>query len=167
LRCQDKTVAHSLGFGEPSWNVFPKRGVDLAHSLGGENADQDLCSVDDVCQKQSAHLRAAQKACQKQSHDRAFLQEFLNFVRREDVKALPTIEALMTTGTRGDAAYWMGVAESEFDRLHTRVRDLARCFLSGVPVPKQRGAIGDLADLCSAGKSCFVTSRPARIDPIR
>jgi hypothetical protein len=107
-------------------------------SLGGENADQDLCSVDDVCQKHSAHLRAAQKACQKQSHDRAFLQEFLNFVRREDAKALPTIGALMTTGTRAEAAYWLRVAEPEFDRLHTRVRHLARCFLSGEPVPKQR-----------------------------
>jgi hypothetical protein len=107
-------------------------------SLGGENADQDLCSVDDVCQKQSAHLRAAQKAFQKQSHDRAFLQEFLNFVRREDAKALPTIEALMTTGTRGEAAYWLGIAEPEFDRLHVRVKHLAKCFLSGKSVPKQR-----------------------------
>jgi len=107
-------------------------------SLGGEKADEDLCSVDELCHKHSAQVRAAQKACQKQSHDRAFLQEFLNFVRREDAKVQPTIEALMTTGTRGEAAYWLGVAELEFDRLHTRVRHLARCFLSGEPVPKQR-----------------------------
>jgi hypothetical protein len=107
-------------------------------SLGGEKADEDLCSVDELCHKHSAHLRAAQKACQKQSHDRAFLQEFLNFVRREDAKALPTIEALMTTGTRGEAAYWLGIAELEFDRMQTRVRHLARCFVSGEPVPKQR-----------------------------
>jgi hypothetical protein len=58
-------------------------------SLGGEEADEDLCSVDELCHKHSAHLRAVQKACQKQSHDRAFIQEFLNFVRREDAKALP------------------------------------------------------------------------------
>jgi hypothetical protein len=106
-------------------------------SLGGEKAD-DLCSVDELCHKHSAHLRAAQKACQKQSHDREFLQEFRNFVRREDAKALPAIEALMTTGTRGEAAYWLGVAELEFDRMHTRVRHLARCFVSGDPLPKQR-----------------------------
>jgi hypothetical protein len=107
-------------------------------SLAGEKADEDNYSVDELCHKNSAHLRAAQKACQKQSHDRAFLQEFLNFVRREDAKALPTIEALMTTGTRVEAAYWLGVAELEFDRMHTRVRHLARCFVSGEPVPKQR-----------------------------
>lgn|SRR5487761_316710 len=106
--------------------------------LGGEKADESLCSVDELCHEHSAHLRAAQKACQKQSHDRAFLQEFLNFVRREDAKALPTIEALMTTGTRGEAAYWLGIAELEFDRMHTRVRHLARCFVSGEAVPKQR-----------------------------
>jgi hypothetical protein len=107
-------------------------------SLGGEIAGEDPCSVDELCHKHSAHLRAAQKSCQKQSHDRAFLQEFLNLVRREDAKALPTIEALMATGTRGEAAYWLGVAELEFDRMHTRVRRLGRCFVSGEPVPKQR-----------------------------
>jgi len=107
-------------------------------SLGGEKADEDLCSVDELCHKHSAQLRAAQKACQKQSHDRAFLQEFLNFVRRQDAKVLPTIEALMMTGTRGEAAYWLGVAELEFDRMHTRVRHLAKCFVSGEPVPKHR-----------------------------
>ena len=107
-------------------------------SLGGEKTDEDLCPVDDFCHKHSPRLRTAQQACQKQSQDNAFLQEFLNFVRREDAKALPTIEALMTTGTRGEAAFWLGVAELEFDRMHTRVRRLARCFLGGEPVPKQR-----------------------------
>jgi hypothetical protein len=107
-------------------------------SINGEKPDEELCYVDELCHKHSPHLRAAQQACQKQSHDRAFLHEFLNFVRREDAKALPTIEALMTTGTRGEAAYWLGIAELEFDRMHTRVRHLARCFVSGEPVPKQR-----------------------------
>jgi hypothetical protein len=107
-------------------------------SLGGEQADEGICSVDELCHKNSAHLRSARNACQKQSHDRAFLGEFLNFVRRKDAKALPAIEALMMTGTRGEAACWLGVAEPEFDRLHTRVRRLARCFLSGESVPKQR-----------------------------
>jgi hypothetical protein len=44
----------------------------------------------------------------------------------------------MTTGTRGEAAYWLGVAELEFDRMHTRVKHLGKCFLSGEAVPKQR-----------------------------
>jgi hypothetical protein len=107
-------------------------------SLGGEKADEDFCSVDELCHKHSPHLRAAAKASEKQLSDGVFLEEFLNFVRREDVTALPAIEALMTNGTRGEAAYWLGFAELEFDRMHTRVRHLARCFISGEPVPKQR-----------------------------
>lgn len=107
-------------------------------SVDGEKADQDLGFVDELCHKHSAHLRAAQKASQKQCHDWAFLQEFFNFVRREDAKALLTIEALMLNGTRGEAAYWLGIAEVEFDRMHTRVRHLARCFMNGEAVPKQR-----------------------------
>lgn len=107
-------------------------------SLGEEKAGEDPCSIDELCHRLSAHLRATQKARQKQSHDRAFLQEFLNFVRREDARVLPTIEALATTGTRGEAAYWLGVAELEFDRMHTRVRHLAKCFVSGERVLKQR-----------------------------
>jgi hypothetical protein len=71
-------------------------------------------------------------------HDSAFVHEFVNFVRQEDANALPTLEAIMTTGTRGEAAYWLGVAELEFDRMNTRVRHLARCFVSGETVPKQR-----------------------------
>ena len=107
-------------------------------SLGGEKSDDDPCCVDELCHKLSVHLRAKQKVCQKQSDDRVFVQEFVDFVGREDAKALPTIEALMTTGTRGEAAYWLGIAELEFDRMHTRVKHLARCFVSGEPVPKQR-----------------------------
>ena len=107
-------------------------------SLDAEKADGDLCFVDELCQKHSAHLRAAQKASQKQSRDRVFLQEFFNFVGREHEKALGTIQALMTTGTRGEAAYWLGVGELDFDRMRTRVRQLARCFVNGEAVPKQR-----------------------------
>ena len=107
--------------------------------LDGQTDGEDLGRVDDeYCHQRSAQLRTALKASKKQFDDRAFLEGFMNFVRREDPKALPTIEALMTTGTRGGAAYRLGIAESEFDRLHTRVRQLARCFLSGKPVPKQR-----------------------------
>jgi hypothetical protein len=107
-------------------------------SLGGENVNEDVCSVDDVCQKHSSHLRAAQKACQKQSHDKAFVQEFLNFVRREDAKTLPTVEALMATGTLGDAADWLGINGGEFGRTHERLRQLAQCFQNGKPVPRRR-----------------------------
>jgi len=123
--------------------MHSKRMKDALHrpgnlSLDAEKTNEEPCSVDEFCHKHSAHLCAAAKASEKQFSDGVFLEEFLSFVRREDAKALPTLEALMTTGTRGEAAYWLGFAELEFDRMHTRVRHLARCFVSGEPVPKQR-----------------------------
>jgi hypothetical protein len=53
----------------------------------------DLCSADELCRKRSAYLRAAEKASEKQTHNQAFLREFLDFVEREDAAALSTIQA--------------------------------------------------------------------------
>ena len=59
-------------------------------------------------------------------------------MRREDPTVLPLIEALPATGTRGDAVDWLGITESEFARMRTRLSQLSNCFLSGEPVPRQR-----------------------------
>jgi hypothetical protein len=107
-------------------------------SLDGQRAGEDLCDLDELCRKHSMHFQTAEKASEKQSADKIFLQEFLSFVGREDAEALPAIQAVMATGTRCQAAYWLGIAELEFDRMHTRVKHLGRCFVSGEAVPKQR-----------------------------
>jgi hypothetical protein len=108
-------------------------------SLAGRIEDDDFRSVDDeYCHAHSELLRTASKASEKQSGDRAFLQEFVNFVRREDPKVLPAIEAILATGTQGEAADWLGITESGFGRMRNRLSQLAECFLSGEPVPRQR-----------------------------
>jgi hypothetical protein len=107
-------------------------------SLDGQTEGEGCRSVDEFCHGHSAQLRAAAKASEKQSGDRAFLEEFVNFVRREDPKILSAIEAIHATGTQADAAGWLGVTESEFSRMRTRLSQLANSFLSGEPVPKQR-----------------------------
>jgi hypothetical protein len=108
-------------------------------SLAGRIEDDDFRSVDDeYCHAHSAQLRVAAKASEKQSGDRAFLEEFVNFVRREDLKVLPAIEAILATGTQGEAADWLGLTKSGFGRMRNRLSQLAECFLSGAPVPKQR-----------------------------
>lgn len=100
---------------------------------------EDLRSVDDgYCHSHSTYLRMAAEASEKQSHDRAFIQEFVDFVRREDPLVLPMFEALPATGTLGDAVDWLGITESEFGRMRGRLGQLAKCFLSGNPVPRQR-----------------------------
>ncbi len=108
-------------------------------SLSGQMESEDLRSVDDeYCHSHSEYLRRTANGSQKQTSDRTFLQEFLNFVRREDPKVLPLIEALPATGTWGDALDWLGITESEFARMRIRLSQLSRCFLSGMPVPRQR-----------------------------
>jgi len=80
----------------------------------------------------------AAKASEKQSHNRTFLQEFVNFVRREDPKVWPLIEALPATGTLGDATDWLGMTKKEFARMRARLGQLSKFFLSGETVPRQR-----------------------------
>ena len=63
---------------------------------------------------------------------------FAEFVRREDPKVQAAIEAIFTTGTQADAADWLRITESEFGRMRTRLGQLAKSFVSGEPVPRQR-----------------------------
>ena len=74
-------------------------------SLGGQVEVESLGSVDDeYCHLHSAYLQRAASASEKQAWDRTFLEEFAEFVRREDPKVLSTIKAIFTTGTQADAA---------------------------------------------------------------
>lgn len=108
-------------------------------SFNGEMEGEDLGSVDDgYCHSHSAYLRTATEASEKQFSDRAFLEEFVNFVRREDPLVLPMIEALPATATLADAVDLLGITESEFARMRARLSQLSKCFLSGESVPKQR-----------------------------
>jgi len=108
-------------------------------ALNGRGEDGAPLSVDDeYCYSHSAHLQALANASEKQSTDRAFIATFLDFVRRKDPSALPTIDALLATRTRVDAADWLGTTEGEFGRLRTRLDRLGKSFLAGAAVPKQR-----------------------------
>lgn len=109
-------------------------------SLGAQIEPEDPTCVDDeYCQRHSAQLRTTAKASEQQAQDGAFLMEFVNFVRREDAKVLHTIGALLATGTLHEAADWLGITESELGRTRNRLSQLAESFLSGEPVPRQRG----------------------------
>src|SRR5260370_26350933 len=64
----------------------------------------------------SEYLRRAANASEKQSNYKAFLQQFVDFVRREDPKALSTIEALLPHGTQGEASGLLGIRETGVGR---------------------------------------------------
>jgi hypothetical protein len=108
-------------------------------SLAGETEHDDFRAVDDeYCHLHSAHLRTVVKIAEKRAFDEALLQEFVNFVQREDPKVRPMIEALRATGTQADTTDWLGMTQPEFGRMLKRLRQLRKCFVSGEPVPKQR-----------------------------
>ena len=108
--------------------LFQPRNVSLDTQRGWD----DPWSVDDeYCHSHSEHLQRAANASEKQGQDRAFVTEFLDFVRREDPTVMPAVEALLRAGTQCEAAHSLGVAEAQFNRIRGRLLQLSRCFLSG------------------------------------
>ena len=124
--------------------LYSKRLKDALSQPGNVSLDTqrewgDSGSVDDeYCHAHSEYLREAANASERQDVYRAFLREFVDFVRREDPNVLPAVEALLMARTQGEAAQSLGVAEARFTRTHNRLRLLGRCFLNGEPVARQR-----------------------------
>jgi len=108
-------------------------------SLDTQRESGDPFSVsDEFCHWHSEHLQRATNASDRRDQDRAFVREFLDFIRREDPNVLPAVEALFFAQTQGAAASSLGITEAQFTRTHNRLLQLGRCFLSGEPVTRQR-----------------------------
>ena len=94
---------------------------------------------DEFCHAHSQYLRRIAEISEKRARDGAFVMEFIDFVRRKDPSVLTAIEAILATGTMGDAADFLGIMDARFSRLRTRIRQLGKCFMTGDDhVPKQR-----------------------------
>ncbi len=108
-------------------------------SLDTQMAWDDPCSVDDeYCHSHSEYLRRLANASEKRDRDRAFLRDFVDFVRREDPNSAPAIEVRLVAGMQGTAADSYGITDSQFTRTRNRLHRLADSFLSGNSVPRQR-----------------------------
>jgi hypothetical protein len=108
-------------------------------SLDTQGEWNDPSSVnDEYCHSHSEQLQRAANASEKLGRDRAYVAEFLDFTRREDPNALSAVEALCLAQTQGAAARSLGMTEAQFNRTRNRLLQLARCFLTGEPAPKQR-----------------------------
>src|SRR5208282_5469449 len=88
-----------------------------------QEGDDPSVVSDEQCHSRSDSLRRLAKASEKQSRDRAFVQDFMNFVRREDPRLLPAMDAILATDTLGDAASLLGVTEWRFVGMCTRLRE--------------------------------------------
>jgi hypothetical protein len=108
-------------------------------SLDTQREAGDPFSVsDEFCHWHSDHLQRAANASEKRDQDRAFVGELVDFIRREDPNVLPAVEALSLARTLGEASDFLCVPEAQFNRMRNRLLQLARCFLNGEPVPRQR-----------------------------
>ena len=103
-----------------------------------QKGDDPTVVSDEHCHSRSEQLRRAANTSEKLARDRAFAQDFMTFVRREEVRLLPAIDAILATDTLVDASSLLGIGERRFARMCTRLRELGECFLTGEPVPRQR-----------------------------
>src|SRR5260370_5424490 len=73
----------------------------------------------------SEYLRRAANASEKQSNYKAFLQQFVDFVRRADPKVLSTIEALLATRTQGESSALVRITQTDIGPNPTYIIQLA------------------------------------------
>lgn len=134
----------NLCLGNKFRTLRSKRMKDALSHIGNVSLDTqresgDPFSVsDEFCHWHSDHLQRVANASERRDQHRAFLREFVDFIRREDPNALPAVEALFLAQTQGAAARSLGITEPQFNRTHNRLLQLGRCFLSGEPIPRQR-----------------------------
>ncbi len=85
---------------------------------------------DEFCHAHSAHVRRRNQRQKRQRDASHTLTEFVDFLRREDARALPVIGAIAATGTSAAAAESLGITKADFRRLHNRLLRLAQFFLA-------------------------------------
>jgi len=100
---------------------------NVSLSTRPDNADQGQVT-DEFCHSHSAHFR---KRCERQlkgREGRHLIAEFEDFVRYEDSSVIPAMEAILESDKPSAAAEFLGVAEGEFGRMRSRLRQLGKCF---------------------------------------
>lgn len=108
-------------------------------SLRAQAEEEDLGSAgDEYCHSHSEYLREAEKFANQQAQNRARVQQFENFVRREEPRLGSLIRALAATRTQAEAADFLRITKEEFARRYCRLRLLGRSFRTGERVPKRR-----------------------------
>ena len=108
-------------------------------SLTADSEETDRNQVDDeFCHGHSEHLRRRCQRQERQRDARHAIAEFSEFVKREDSSVLPAMEAIAAVGTSGAAAELLGKTKADFYRMRSRLRQLGRCFQTGMRVPRRR-----------------------------
>jgi hypothetical protein len=92
--------------------------------VGGPNSVND-----ESYRALSERIKAIDLRSRKHVEDKIVIGEFVDFVRVENPRLLPVLEAIAVNGTQGEAARTLGIAGTDVERLSRQLRDLGRSFL--------------------------------------
>lgn len=91
----------------------------------------EVATADDEPHRASVEgLKAIDLRSRKQVEDKLLIGAFVDFIRVENPRLLPVLEAIAVTRTQGEAARTLGVAGTDVGRLLRQVRELGRSFLN-------------------------------------
>ena len=108
-------------------------------SLGAAMDPENFEVVDDeYVHGHSEILTRQARQRMKQDEQSVFVSQFTEFIAHEDPSMLVVVAAIESTGTFGEAMRDLKMTEQEFGRARNRLKQLATCFQSNQPVPKQR-----------------------------
>ncbi len=110
---------------------------NLSLTTHWEETDRDLVG-DEFCHAHSAHLRKRCQREEKQRVDRHLIEEFVDFVQREDSGMLPPMEAILATGNPDVGSQQLETTKAYVCRVRARLRQLGICFQNGEAVPRKR-----------------------------
>lgn len=135
-------------------------------SLTSHWDEMDSDQVDDeFCHAHSEHLRRRCQQQERQWDARQALDEFSEFVKREDSSVLPAMEAIAATATQDAAAEGLRITKTELRRLSNRLRKLGQSFLGGearrrrYPKPQPRHTSPREIAACQAAQSSTAWNR--------
>ncbi len=122
---------HSLGIKSP-----------LCHAerlLLSEETSDGVCIDDELSELVSEQLLEAAERSHKQLQDRLFVGEFIDFARRRSPRILSALEAIAATRTQEEAARKLRMANADFGRLCSQLRELGQSFVKGEQRLQQHG----------------------------
>lgn len=143
--------------------------LSLTSHWGEMESDQ----VDDeFCHAHSEHLRRRCQQQERQWDARRVLDEFSEFVKREDSTVLGAMEAIAATATPGAGAELLRITRRDFRRLSDRLRKLGQFFLNGETrlrrptKPKPQYSHACEVSLCQAAQSSTAWNRVELYDEV-
>lgn len=136
-------------------------------SLDPQRELNDPCTVDDeFCHSHSVHLQRAASACEKRDRDRAFVGEFVDFVRSENPRNLSALEGIALTSTLEEASRTLQNTGADFRRAYLQLQKLGRRFVTQKTRPQSHRRVMAEQRVRETNACTAVTHRQVQLSSI-